>query len=156
MRGLTILLLVLLARPLEAAERSLIFADPWEIIHIAREFGPADVGRDQMRDPVIAGKLDGQPYRIDFYDCYLGRDCSVILFKTGLSKEDWEDSPPDHEDIGDWNREKLLGRAYLDDENRVVLEHPVVLDEGMTRENLDAAFRRWRDAVEDFTDFLDF
>jgi hypothetical protein len=139
-----------------AAESVLIYADPWEIIHIARDHGSADVTRDTFRDPVIAGKFEDLPYSIDFYDCYLGRECSVILFKTGLVKEAWEDDPPDREDIEEWNRGKLFGRAYLDDENRAVLEHPVVLDAGMPRENLDAAFRRWRDAVEDFADFLDF
>lgn len=140
----------------KATEKALIFADPWEIIHIARAHGSAEVTRDTFRDPVIAGKLDEFPYRIDFYDCYLGRKCSVILFKLDLSKTEWEEDPPERSDIDDWNREKLFGRAYLDDKNRAVLEHPVVLDAGMPRENLDAAFRRWRDAIEEFADFLDF
>lgn len=139
-----------------AAEPKLVFADPWEIIHIAREHGSADVTRDTFRDPRISGQFDDYPYSIDFYDCYLGRECSVILFKAGLVKAEWDDEPPERADIDDWNREKLFGRAYLDEENRAVLEHPVVLDAGMPRENLDAAFRRWREALDDFADFLDF
>jgi hypothetical protein len=134
----------------------LVHADPWEIIHIAREFGPAEVGRDAMKDPQIEGTLDGLPYRVDFYGCWLGRNCDRILFEVRLSRKEWDDKPPRPKLFARWNREKLFGRAWLDDENRAVLDYPVTLVGGVPKENLRDAFARWRLALEEYVDLLDF
>ena len=134
----------------------LVQADPWRIIHIAKEFGAAHVGRDSQRTPMIEGEISNLSYRIVFHDCYLGRDCRVLLFQSALYKEDWLRDPPGAGDIARWNREKLFGRAYRDDENRMFLEHPVTLEGGVPVANLKDAFVRWQTALEEFSDFVDF
>ncbi len=138
----------------EAAD--LVYADPWEIIHIAREFGPAEVGSDSLKDPQIDGTLDGLPYRVDFYGCWLGRGCDRILFEVRLSRKEWDDKPPKPKLFARWNRDKVFGRAWLDDENRAVLDYPVTLVGGVPKENLRDAFARWRLALEEYADLLDF
>ena len=70
------------AMPVSAAE--LVPADPWEVIHVAREAGEASVSRDRFRDPVIQAESDGVKYQIDFYGCRLGRDCDTLLFRARL------------------------------------------------------------------------
>jgi hypothetical protein len=138
----------------EAGE--LVSADPWEIIHIAREFGPAEVGRDAVKDPQIEATVDGLDYRVGFYGCSLGRDCDTILFEARLARKEWEDDPPRAKRFAKWNEEKLFGRAWLDDDNRAVLDFPVTLAGGVPKENLRDAFERWRAALEEYADHLDF
>ena len=150
------LVLILALSPERGGAAELIHADPWEIIHIAREFGPAEVGRDAMKDPQIEGTVDGRPYRVGFYGCDLGRDCDRILFEARFARKQWEDDPPRAKLFAEWNGEKLFGRAWLDDENRAVLDYPVTLVGGVPKDNLRDAFARWRVALEEYADHLDF
>jgi len=152
--GLGLALLVL--SPDGGAGAELVYADPWEIIHIAREFGPAEVGRDAMKDPQIEATVDGLQYRIGFYGCYLGRDCDRILFEARFARKEWEVDPPRAKVFAEWNGERLFGRAWFDDEDRAVLDHAVTLKGGVPKENLRDAFERWRLALEEYADHLDF
>lgn len=129
-------------------------ADPWEIIHVAREFGPAQVGRDGLRDPQIEATTGGLHYRVVFYGCYLGRDCDTILFDARFTRKDWARNPPRPDIFAAWNREKLIGRAWLDREGRAVLDWPMVLGDGVPEETLRAAFSRWRTALGEFAEHL--
>ena len=128
--------------------------DPWQIVHVAREFGPAEVARDGMNDPQIRGTIDGLDYRLDFYGCRLGRDCDTILFDVRLSSKKWDEEPPDQQVFADWNGAKLFGRAWLDEEDRAVLDHPVALAEGVPKPALRAAFERWRAALAEYAEHL--
>ena len=130
--------------------------DPWEVIHIAREFGPAEAARDGMEDPQIRGTVDGMHYRVTFYGCRLGRDCDTILFDARFSRKEWQDEPPDAQRLARWNAEKLFGRAWLDDENRVVLDHPVALAGGVPKATLRATFERWKAALAEYAAWVDF
>ncbi|HET7408837.1 MAG TPA: YbjN domain-containing protein [Paracoccaceae bacterium] len=144
--------LITLAAPARATD--LVPADPWQIIHVAREFGPAEVARDGMNDPQIRGTIDGLHYRLDFYGCHLGRDCDTILFRARFSRKEWQAEPPDPQVFADWNRAKLFGRAWLDDEDRAVLDHPVALGPGIPEPALRAAFERWRAALAEYAGHL--
>lgn len=135
------------------AEKPLVPPDPWEIIHVAREFGEADVGRDAMRDPMIKGEIGGQPYRISFYGCWLGRECKTILFSADVGREDWE---PEADDLAHWNARALFGRAWIRDDGRAALDHPLAMAEGLPKQSLRATFDAWRAALKEYRDFLDF
>ena len=128
-------------------------ADPWEIIHLAREVGPAEVGKDGMKDPLISGKIGDLNYEISFYGCYLGRACSSILFQARLEREDWK---PELSDIHTWNSAKLIGRAWIDGDSRAVLDHPVAMSAGLPAKSLEGTFAAWQLALEEFADYLDF
>ena len=145
-----------------SAEEALIPADPWELIHTARDFGPAEVGRDDMKDPMIRGALadedgalSGLTYTVAFYGCYLGRDCKTVLFATRLRDGAWEEEPLEAERLAEWNREKLFGRAWLDEAGQAVLEHPVSMAGGLPEATLAATFEAWIAAVRGYADYLD-
>lgn len=146
-----IFLLLLSSAGLAASEP--IRADPWQIIHIAREFGPAEVHRDGMNDPQIRGELDGQSYRIDFYGCRLGRDCESILLSARLAFEGGNDASG-QEFPQEWNRRKLFGRAWFDPGKRgdaqMVLDHPILLGEGIAGSVFNASLEQWRAALGEF------
>ena len=148
-----LLTLVLPASAPAAEAPKIVPADPWEMIHIAREFGTAEVGRDGMREPKITGKIGDLSYEIGFYGCYLGRDCTSVLFQARLAREDWE---PEGDDIRDWNSEKLFGRAWIDDDSQAVLDHPVAMSGGLPAESLEGTFRAWQISLDEFADYVDF
>lgn len=143
--------LALLTAPVRADDA--VQADPWELIHIVREFGPAEVGRDAMRDPRIEGEIDGIAYHVDFYGCWLGRECEAILLQMRLAKDDWE---PDAEEIADWNAAKLFGRAWIDDETVAVIDHAIAMGGGVPKPVLTASLRAWQEAIEEFIEHIDF
>lgn len=132
------------------AASDLVPPDPWEVIHVARAQGEAEVGRDTMRDPEINGVADGQSYSIGFYGCDLGRNCTSLLFQARfVVNEDAADQ------LASWNTNKLFGRAWLDDAGQAVLDHPVAMTGGMPKETLAATFMAWQTAVAEFKKFLD-
>lgn len=138
--------------PATAAE--LVPVDPWQVIHVAREFGPAEVASDGMKDPQIRASADGLHYRVTFYGCRLGRDCDTILFDARLSRNEWQAKPPRAKLFAEWNARKLFGRAWVDDEGRAVLDHPVALGPGAPKAMLQATFERWRTALAEFAEHV--
>ena len=158
MRWIEVLFLSAVASMADASE--IVPPDPWEIIHTARLYGEAEVGRDKMRDPLITATLADRQgdlslgYQINFYDCRLGRNCQTVLFRARLESEDWEEAPPDLELFDAWNRGKLFGRAYWAEDGQAVLEHPVAMHAGLPKETLAATFDAWRTALNDYEEYL--
>lgn len=132
------------------AKAELVPPDPWEVIHAARAHGQADVGRDAMKDPEITGLAAGQPYRIGFYGCHLGRDCTSLLFQARFQIPKAKAKL-----LAAWNTQKLFGRAWLDDNGHAVLDHPVAMNGGLPKETLAATFSAWQKAVMEFRDYLE-
>lgn len=138
-----------------ALAADLIVADPWQIIHLARDYGAAEVDRDSLNEPKIVGVMDDVPYEIVFHGCHLGRDCDVLLFRLTFEKEEWQKEPPRARVFNKWNRNKLFGRAYLDDDNRAILEQAVNLTAGVPEANLRDTFDRWSGAMGEFIYLVD-
>lgn len=137
----------------DMARAEMILPDPWQLIHIAREHGDAEVEPDSMREMKITGVIEGRAYEIGFYGCYLGRDCASALFQARFAREKWEPAP---DDVAAWNAEKLFGRAWLGEDATAVLDHPVAMQGGLPRETVEATFAAWKTALEEYADFLDF
>ena len=55
---------------------------PDKILEIAKGFGTASLDKDNVGDPRITGRIDGQKYTIHFYGCLNGKDCDDIQFYT--------------------------------------------------------------------------
>lgn len=141
----------------------LVSPDPWQVIHAVRALGPAEVGRDDFRDPQIIADLtgpDGAPsglrYHVTFYGCDMGgRNCQSVLLTIRLSKPRWRDRPP-YRAVAKWNRTKLIGRAWIDDRKRAVLDHALVMGPGLPPETLTATLAAWIFAMQEFAQRLDF
>ena len=146
---------VVCAAATSAWPEEIVQADPWRIVHVSRTFGPSDVARDALREPMIVGEIRDIPYQVVFYGCTLGRDCTAILFRAVLDHEARDADAPEAEAISTWNQAKLWGRAHLDDNGRAVLEHPVNLSAGLPEATLRDTFDVWGKALEEFADFVD-
>jgi hypothetical protein len=130
---------------LSAAEaQTLVEANnPEKILEIARGFGSAELDVDLDQSPLITGRMGGFRYRIYFYGCEDGKDCTAIQFWTYVKAPE---NPL--EAVNDWNRQYRFGRAYLDNVGDITIEMDVNLWGGVTPKNLDDTFDWWRSVLE--------
>ncbi len=157
---------ILAAAPAAQAD-TLVPPDPWQVVHAVRTLGPAEVRRDDFRDPQITARLQdhdghgqGLPYEVSFYGCDLGRDCQSILLTLRLWQDAWA-SPPGEggklaQKLAGWNRAKLIGRAWRDDTGRLVLDHAVVMGPGLDEMTLKQTLSAWASAMQEFAEHVDF
>lgn len=117
----------------------------------ASRVGEAELGRDGLDDPLIRGRVGDRPYFVYFYGCKAGRDCTNLMFSAR-----WESDHFTDQSMGDWNRAKRFGKAYLDAEGNPVLELNVNLFGGVSRANLDDTFDWWRLIMTEFAEFYGF
>jgi hypothetical protein len=124
--------------------------DPEEIVNIARGYGAATLGTDNVGDPQITGRIGGNAYTIFFYGCTEGRDCTNLQFSSGWISDDVNLAM-----INRWNREHRFSRAYLDDEDDPIIEMDVNLEFGVSRRNFDDTFGVWSAILSSFASYVD-
>ena len=133
-------------------ERSpLAVTTPEALLSAASQFGMATLGRDGMDDPMIRGQIGDKDYVIYFYGCTNGQNCTNVMFLAYWASDDFTD-----ERMGDWNRKKRFGKAYLDDDGNPAVEMNVNLFGGISRTNLADTFDWWRLIMVEFAEFCDF
>lgn len=99
-------------------------------------------------DPRIKSSIDGTNYTMNFYGCKDNSDCGALLLQAGWDLTDGIS----FEVINGWNRRKLTGRAYLDDESDPWLDYFVEADGGLPLETFERAIRMWGQAIASFKD----
>lgn len=138
-------LAILFGNGMAHAEKLIDGSKPAEILDIAKGFGSATLSTDDDGDPMIDGRIDGNRFAIHFFSCTNGTGCGVILFRAA-----WISDTIDLAKLNDWNANKFVGRAYLDNENDPVIEMTVILEGGVSAENLEESFEYWRLVLGDF------
>jgi len=136
--------------PSASASELIDATDPEEIVNIARGYGAATLGTDNVGDPQVTGRIGGNAYTIFFYGCIDGRDCTNLQFSSG-----WISDDVDLAMINRWNREHRFSRAYLDDENDPIIEMDVNLEFGVSRRNFDDTFGVWSAILSSFASYVD-
>lgn len=122
---------------------------PERLVSVIQELGyRAKLESDNLGEPMIRSSVGGTDFSVLFFGCdQKSHDaCKLLLFKVGYDLTDGTTL----EVINDWNRTKLVGRAYLDDEDDPWLEMTVNLDAGVSRKNFEDTFDWWEVTVEEF------
>lgn len=122
---------------------------PYTILSIAKQYGPASIGKDGEGDPIIRGTIKDTKYIIYFYGCVDGKDCDDILFYAGWERRKDNISRTLLE-INKWNADTRYGKGYLDEEGDPCLEMVVNIDYGVSRKNLEDSFNWWEKATTSF------
>lgn len=150
MRSLTACLALGLATT--AGAQTIDATNPAELTKLFREEGyKAEIGVDSVGDPTISGRISQTNWTLYFYGCDGGLDCDFVQFQAGYDL----DNGIAAERINEWNRSKLMGTAYLDDENDPFIKMPVNLDGGVIQANWIDTMDWWRVVIEDFEDHID-
>ena len=144
------ILAVIPAGSAAVADEIIDATDPARILAVVLPFGEATLTTDDLGDPLIEGRIGEKEYRLLFYDCSEGRDCSTLTFAA-----EWEAEDATDEMMADWNREKRFGKAYLDEDGHAAVEMSVNLLGGVTSVNLADTIDWWRLVMEEFAEYHD-
>ncbi|MCI2399758.1 YbjN domain-containing protein [Aliiroseovarius subalbicans] len=113
---------------------------------------PARLGSDDVGDPMITLRHDGEEFDVFFYGCSDNTDCQSIQFAITYSTS----APTPLEAINTWNAENFFVRAYLTDEGNSRLEFDVLTGRmGLDNADFDDVFKTWARYLEQFADYLD-
>jgi len=119
-----------------------------DVANVMRSVGlPTDLATDREGDPLIRSSLDGEKFQVYFYECSAQKRCKSIQFYAG-----WRTQGISQAKIGEWNRTKRFGRAYLDRDAEPCVEMDVDLEHGATTEAVANDFDRWRLVFREFRD----
>lgn len=125
------------------AEDLISATDVNKILNIAKGYGSARLTKDSSGDPLIKGKINGIAYSLYFENC--DDECTVVQFYAG-----WADVEVSQDRLNTWNRDKIFGKAYQDEDGDPVLEMSVNLDYGVTVDNFDDTFDYWKLILQSF------
>ena len=135
-------------QPLATPEGLIDATDLQSISDIAWRYGEASWNRDGFRDPLIRANAGGIPYRIEFYGCEEGRDCTDLrLVSEAAAGKDaaWTPSA-----IATWNTARRFGKITRPQDKPARVEMNLVLQGGVTQQNLDASFDWWTVVLAEF------
>lgn len=123
-------------------------SDPAGIAKAMQNLGyRATLEKDSEGDPIIRSAATGTNFSVWFYGCDDDNgDCTGINFSTGFDLEDGATM----ETINTWNRDRLVGYSYLDDESDPYLQFFVVTNGGISQDALASILARWETSVADF------
>lgn len=140
----------LLAQP--AAAGTIALSDPDAVIAALRSDGYRAERLDDYAEPLIASSAFGIEFHIEFQDCGgRGRFCRGLLFISGFDLDGG--APPDL--VADWNKQMLVGRAFLDPQCDPLLDHYVSADPEMSRDGWSRLIQDWVKALDEFRDWVE-
>lgn len=134
-----------------ATAASVSAKDPYEIVNIARGYGSATLGTDNVGDPKITGRIDGVKYSIYFMGCSNNTNCDSIQFSAGWSMS--AAKRPSLNTINTWNAKKRFGKAYLDSDGDPRIEIDLPLSE-VSVSYLERYFGWWQVALRYFKEYI--
>lgn len=123
-------------------------SDPQTITDIVARRGNGFWRRDALRDPIIRAETANQPWRVEFYGCSDGEDCTDLRMVAEIPAAEDAEIGPDR--IAEWNSERRFGKASIGEEGAAVLEMNVVMAGGVTRQNFDLTLDWWLLALNQF------
>jgi hypothetical protein len=130
-----------------AAETMVDATAPAALLDVIRGYGGGTLETGEDGDPLIRGRIDGESFVVYFYGCTNGAECRSVQFTAA-----WQNpGTVGLAEVNDWNANRRMSKAYIDDENDPVLEMDVNLDFGVTRRNFDDWVDYWQLALRTFT-----
>jgi len=143
-------LAVLLTSSPAIAESLLTASDAGRIVQLLRGFGTAELHHFKTNnEPFIRARMGAVAYRVFFYGCKDGRDCSSIQFYAAWKANDFP-----VQGANEWNRRKRFSHAAVEEDGDINISLDVNLRGGVTEENFLDTVDMWRISIQAFRDFI--
>ena len=134
-----------------AAAQSVSAAFPETLVTALQDLGyRAVLETDSVGDPQVSSSINGLNYIILFYGCTDNAGCRDLQFRASFETE----GSVTRDQLHDWNRDYLVGKAYISEANNTVIEHAIMGVDGMSRTTFERVLDRWESALTSFTDFI--
>lgn len=110
-------------------------------------------------DASLAGEVDGAYYAVYFYDCdgagfaapaAPGSACLGFEYRAN-----YEGLPSDDELVNAFNASHHYGALWRDDVGDLALQLNVIVEGGVTTDNIRATFAWWREVLRSFDEFME-
>ena len=144
------------AGPVQAAVYDSISPNQLERL-LAGEKGTIEVDPSE-EDTTLDGRVDGVNYTVFFYECDGGDmkspakpDSACLGFEY---RAYFTDYPSDSETVNEWNDDYHYGSLWRDSDGDLALLLNVIVEGGITDENIRVTFSWWRAVIESFEDFM--
>lgn len=138
------------ASPLSA--QSIDASNPFDLMQLIRAEGyKAELSQDSDGDPMLKGRISDTNWSMFFFGCEENRNCDIVKFSAGYDLQNGVSAAK----VNEWNRSKLFGQAFVDEEGDPFIEMTVNLDGGVSEENFADTFDWWRIVVEGFEEHID-
>jgi hypothetical protein len=109
------------------------------------------MGFECTRDKDEAGKDDAFfTFRAEGYKVAAFDDLPTFLQLYNA----FTDVEPTLATVNEWNQKNSFSRAYVDDQGNAVLESDMILDGGVTHENIELFVKTYRDSVARWARFV--
>ena len=134
------------------AAETLDAGDPGVVAAVMQGNGyRAELAYEADGQAYIGSATQGLNFEVDFYFCTGGRDCKLMAFLASFTLD--EDVPVAMADT--WNQEHIFGRAFLGQEpDRIYIDHVVLTEGGLTRDNLAYVLSSWNNVIVEFADAI--
>jgi len=130
-------------------EQTITAGEPERVLAIAKSFGYAELKNVPGQRPVIFGWIDGVQYHIFFSNCGEGPHCQKITFLTM-----WRADKLSYEKVVKAGESVSAVKASTNNFGDLILEMPVNMHHGVSKENLEVSFQWWSDALQYFRSLL--
>jgi len=107
---------------------------------------------DDQGDPMINASYEGISFAVLFYNCR-DRGCEWGQFRASFERSDLS-----HREmldiVNEWNTEWVFGKAYVNEEQDLLLEQPFVVQGGVSQKNLNHNTDEWLIALKRYAETL--
>ncbi len=121
-------------------------ADPDMVVEVAKQFGSAELEKDDSGDPMVTGRLSGIRYIILFYDCVDATDCKSVQFQTRYTDTFTV------EQANEWNKKFRWVKAVAGDGLTFTMDLSFI--GGITQHYFEERFGLWNSLIADIKDFV--
>lgn len=136
--------------PLPALAAGLVKARADDIAEVLREMGyRAEVGKDNVGDPMIRTSFAGATTTVFFYGCS-GANCESVQFTSGFILQD----DVDENHLNGWNRHKRYLKSYIDGEGDPIAEYDIVVGDGLPTSVVRESIENWDKLLGEFQDYI--
>ena len=134
-----------------ASAQSVNASNPGTVAAALQSLGhTTEVTVDSYGDPMIYGSIDTNNYQILFYGCTDNVNCMDLQFRADFDT----DYTPSGRKLADYNRDRMVGKAYINTADGTTLEHSVIGVDGMSRVNFKRTTEKFLDAMDYFRGYL--
>ncbi len=147
---------LLAAEPGQAAVYTSISPNQLERL-LAGEKGTVEVDLSD-EDTTLDGRVDSTSYTVFFYECDgagfkapAKPDSACLGFEY---RAYFSDFPSDSETVNEWNDNYHYGSLWRDSDGDLALQLNVIVEGGITDDNIRVTFDWWRAVIESFQDFM--
>lgn len=129
-----------------------------EIVALLEAHGyDASLTTDGSGDPFVTASADGLRFQVATYDCNksVPRRCRTLQLSSTFALTNNTEETDYFEAMNDFNRQKVYGRAFINEDGDAAVDFTINLSGGVSASNLMDNIGTWKTYVLDvFVDYL--